>query len=175
MSLRWKPSVTVAAVIERDGRFLMVEEETAFGLKLNQPAGHLDPDESLPAACAREVLEETAWQFTADALVGVYLARGTSTTSGADVTYLRFAFCGTLGALQPERALDEGIVQALWLTPAQIEARVAQHRSPLVMQCLADYLRGARYPLTLLTAQPSALGAMAGAAQGAASSPRASP
>ena len=153
----WKPSVTVAAVVERDGRFLLVEEQTADGVRLNQPAGHLDPGESLLAAAARETLEETAFTFTPSHLVGVYLWRAASPPPGAEVTYLRFAFCGALGALDPDRPLDDGILRTLWLTPAEIAARAAEHRSPLVQRCVDDYLAGARYSLDLLFAHPSAV------------------
>jgi 8-oxo-dGTP pyrophosphatase MutT (NUDIX family) len=142
----WKPNVTVAALIERDSRFLLVEEETAEGIRFNQPAGHLDAGESLPAACTREALEETAWHFKPTALVGVYLWPRPQ----GDITYLRFAFCGELGAHEPERSLDTGILRAVWMTPAEIEASRARHRSPLIAQCVADYLSGRRYPLELL-------------------------
>ena len=152
----WKPSVTVAAVIEHDGRFLLVEEETAEGVRLNQPAGHLDPGESLLAAAARETLEETAFAFTPMQLIGVYLWRSVP-SAGDATTYLRFAFCGELGAHDPERVLDHGILGALWLTREEIAARAAQHRSPLVQRCVDDYLRGMRFPLDLLFAHPSAL------------------
>jgi len=152
----WKPSVTVAAVVERDGRFLLVEEETVDGIRLNQPAGHLDPGESLLAAAARETLEETAFAFTPTQLIGVYLWRATPPTGDA-VTYLRFAFCGELGAHDPDRALDDGILRALWLTRDEIAARAAQHRSPLVQRCVDDYLAGVRYPLELLFTHDSAV------------------
>lgn len=152
----WKPSVTVAAVVERGGRFLLVEEETVDGIRLNQPAGHLDPGESLLAAAARETLEETAFSFTPTQLLGVYLWRATP-SAGEAVTYLRFAFCGELGAHDPGRALDDGILRALWLAPAEIAARTAQHRSPLVQRCVDDYLSGARYPLELLFTHASAV------------------
>lgn len=142
----WKPNVTVAALIERDGRFLLVEEETAEGIRFNQPAGHLDAGESLVAACAREALEETAWHFEPTALVGIYLWPRPK----GDITYLRFAFCGELGAHQPERPLDQGILRAVWMTPQEIEASRTRHRSPLIMQCVDDYLGGQRYPLALL-------------------------
>ncbi|MDO8249266.1 MAG: NUDIX domain-containing protein, partial [Rhodoferax sp.] len=120
MNKRWKPSATVAAVIERDfdgiQKFLLVEEETRDGLKLNNPAGHLDPGESPAQGCARETLEETAFHFTPTALVGVYLSRFEQTDARApsgklDITYLRFAFCGDLGAHMAGQALDEGIVR----------------------------------------------------------------
>ena len=145
---RWKPNVTVAAVIERDGRFLLVEEHTADGLRLNTPAGHLDPGESPADGCAREALEETAHRFTPTALVGIYLAR--SRRNDEDVTYLRFAFTGTLGAREAGRALDDGIVRTLWMTPEEIRASAERHRSPLLLQCIEDHLAGRRYPLSLI-------------------------
>lgn len=155
MSAIWKPNVTVAAVIERDGKFLLVEEEVDDGkggleIRYNQPAGHLDDGESLLAACAREVLEETAWQFAPHELVGVYQWRRPQ----GDITYLRFAYRGELGRHEAGRALDSGILRALWLTPAEIEALRARHRSPLVTQCVADYLAGRRFPLDLVRHYP---------------------
>lgn len=151
----WKPAATVAAVIERDHRFLLVEEETRDGLRINQPAGHLDPGESLVEACAREALEETAHRFTPTQLLGVYLWRS---DSGDDApTYLRFAFTGTLGEAIAGRALDHGIVRTLWLSAEELAARAPLWRSPLVMRCVQDYLQGARYPLDLLFTHPSAL------------------
>jgi 8-oxo-dGTP pyrophosphatase MutT (NUDIX family) len=162
MSERWKPSVTVAAVIERDGRFLLVEEHTPEGLRLNNPAGHLEPGESPERGCVREVLEETAHEFTPTALVGVYLSRfvrpATATTTEETITYLRFAYCGEVGAFYPARALDDGIVRTLWLTADELRASQARHRSPLVVQCMEDYLRGQRFPLGLVVTDPSALG-----------------
>src|SRR5688500_19126106 len=110
MQTPWKPNVTVAAIIEKDGRFLLVEEETTDWLRLNNPAGHLDPGESPADGCAREALEETAHVFTPTALVGVYLARSRRNRTGEDFTYLRFAFCGEVGDVEPGRALDTGIV-----------------------------------------------------------------
>lgn len=148
MDTRWRPSVTVAAVIEREGRFLLVEEETAEGLKLNNPAGHLDPGESPAEGCVREVLEETAHGFRPTALVGVYLARFRRASSGEDVTYLRFAFCGELGPHDTQRPLDTGIVRTLWLTPDEVRATAGRHRSPLVLRCMEDYLAGKRHPLS---------------------------
>ena len=152
MNLRWKPSVTVAAIIERDGRFLLVEEETAEGLKLNNPAGHLDPGESPLQGCAREALEETTHLFRPTALVGVYLSRLQRPTAEGmeDITYLRFAFCGELGDQQAGCQLDQGIVRTLWLTPDEVRASAARHRSPLLLRCMEDYLRGQRYPLELV-------------------------
>ena len=145
---RWKPSVTVAAVIERDGHFLLVEEHTPEGLRLNNPAGHLDPGESPAEACARETLEETAYSFTPAALVGIYLSRFQRGTD--DITYLRFAYCGELGQVDCQRTLDTGIVRTLWLTAEEIRQSAARHRSPLVLQCIEDYLAGNRYPLGLV-------------------------
>lgn len=150
MDIRWKPSVTVAAVIERDGRFMLVEEETAEGLKLNNPAGHLDPGESPAQGCAREALEETAHRFVPTAMVGVYLARALKPATGEDITYLRFAFCGDLGEREPGRALDTGILRTVWMTPEEIRASADRHRSPLLLRCMEDYLAGMRYPLSVV-------------------------
>jgi 8-oxo-dGTP pyrophosphatase MutT (NUDIX family) len=145
----WKPSVTVAAVIERDGQFLLIEEETSEGVRLNQPAGHLDPLESLEQAVVREVLEETAHDFTPTALVGMYMSRYTSKRRGADVTYLRFTFCGTAGK-EHDQPLDHGIIRTLWMTRDEIAACEERHRSPIVLRCVDDYLEGKRAPLALL-------------------------
>src|SRR5579859_5813046 len=142
----WKPDVTVATIVEREGRFLLVEEQTERGLLLNQPAGHLEPGESIIASTVRETLEETAWEFTPEHLVGVYRWRA----SHSAVSYLRFAFCGRLGAHHAGRALDTGIVRALWLSPDQIRTGRDRHRSVLVVRCLEDYLAGKRAPLDLL-------------------------
>lgn len=148
---RWKPNVTVAAVIERDGRFLLVEEHAGDGLRLNTPAGHLDPGESPAEGCARETLEETAHHFTPTALIGIYMARSRPLAERSeDVTYMRFAFTGTLGAFEEGRALDVGIVRTLWMTLDEIRASAARHRSPLLLQCIEDYLAGKRYPLEVV-------------------------
>lgn len=165
MDTRWKPSVTVAAVIERDGRYLLVEEHTPEGLRLNNPAGHLDPGEGPVQACVREVLEETAHHFTPTALLGVYLSRFQRPASGEDVTYLRLAFTGTLGDAVTGRALDHGIVRTLWLTLDEVRASRDRHRSPLVARCIEDHRTGRRLPLTALYTDPSvaAPGGAAGA------------
>jgi 8-oxo-dGTP pyrophosphatase MutT (NUDIX family) len=147
--MTWKPSVTVAAVIERDGRFLLVEERIDGRLVLNQPAGHLDPGESIIAACRREVLEETAHHFEPQALVGVYRWH----YAKKDVTFLRFCFSGRVTGVEAGRALDKGIVAAPWLTAAELEARKGDHRSPLVARCMADFLAGKRYPLELFSVE----------------------
>ena len=157
MSDLWKPSVTVAAIIERDGRFLLVEEETSDGIRFNQPAGHLDPAESLITAVSREALEETAHAFTPEALVGVYMSRYQSTRTGEDVTYLRFAFCGQAGDVY-DQPLDVGIIRAVWMSYEEIVDIQALHRSPLVLQCIDDYLSGKRIPLSLLYTHPSVTG-----------------
>jgi phosphatase NudJ len=157
MPNRWKPNVTVAAIIEREGRFLLVEEDTADGLRLNNPAGHLDPGEAPVDGCIREVLEETAYDFEPQALVGVYLNRFTRTRTGDDITYMRFAFCGTAGTHHAWRTLDDGIVRAVWMTLDEIRACADRHRSPLVLRCLEDYLAGRRAPLDLVFTDASVL------------------
>ena len=143
---QWKPNVTVAAVVERDGTFLLVEEQTEDGVRYNQPAGHLETGESLIDAVVRETLEESAWHFTPTALIGVYQYH----QAQSGTTYLRFAFTGGVSDHRPDRALDAGILRALWLSAADIRARSAQHRSPLLMRCIDDYVAGQRYPLRLL-------------------------
>ena len=157
MNTRWKPSVTVAAVIERNGLYLLIEEHTPEGLRLNNPAGHLDPGESPVQACARETLEETTHAFAPEALVGVYLSRFQREATGEDITYLRFAFCGTLGDVVPGRALDEGIVRTLWMTPDEVRASAHRHRSPLVLRCMEDHLAGQRFALELIHTDASVL------------------
>ncbi|NMG36755.1 NUDIX domain-containing protein [Azoarcus sp. TTM-91] len=146
MDRSWKPNVTVAAVIEREGRFLMVEEETADGLRFNQPAGHLEEGESLIEAAVRETLEETAHRFVPEYLVGIYQWPRPQ----GDITYLRFAFGGAVGELVAGRALDEGIVRAVWMSADELRASQARHRSPLILQCVDDWLAGRRYGLELL-------------------------
>jgi 8-oxo-dGTP pyrophosphatase MutT (NUDIX family) len=142
----WRPSATVAAVIERDGRFLFVEEVQDGRRVLNQPAGHLDPNETLIAACKREVLEETAHRFEPTGLVGIYRWH----YQPADVTFLRFCFSGRIRGTE-DRPLDKEIVALHWLTPGELRARAAMHRSPLVQQCLDDYLAGRNFPIEVLS------------------------
>ncbi len=156
MSTLWKPSVTVAAIIEKDGKFLLVEEETSDGIRFNQPAGHLDPHESLLDAVSREALEETAHEFHPESLIGVYMSRYQSSRTGEDVTYLRFAFAGAVGNVH-DRALDTGILRAVWLGYEEIVALQDKHRSPLVLQCIDDYLRGRKLPLTAIYTHPSVI------------------
>jgi 8-oxo-dGTP pyrophosphatase MutT (NUDIX family) len=142
----WKPSVTVAAVIERDGHFLLVEERIDGRLVLNQPAGHLDPGESLVAACRREVMEETAHHFEPEGLLGVYRWH----YAAKDVTFLRFCFFGRPGNVE-KRPLDKEIVRLHWLNAQELTARKSEHRSPLVQKCVDDFLSGRRYPLDLFS------------------------
>ena len=155
--IRWNPRVTVAAVIEQGGRFLLVEEQTKVGLRLNTPAGHLEPGETPAQGCAREVLEEAGYDFTPTAFLGVYLARSRKNSTGEDQTYLRLAFCGTLGAHHADRPLDDGIVRTLWMTADEVRATTTLHRSPLVLKCIEDYLAGVRHPLDAVYADPSVL------------------
>ncbi len=156
---RWAPSVTVAAIVEDQGRYLLVEEHTPEGLRLNNPAGHLERGESPQQAVVREALEETACAFTPQALVGIYLARFERPPRGdrgtEDVTYLRFAYAGTVGAPLPGRALDRGIVRTLWLSLDELRRNVARHRSPLVLQGIEDHARGQHHPLDLVKAHAS--------------------
>lgn len=148
MTSVWKPAVTVAAVIERQGRFLLVQERIDGELVLNQPAGHLDPGESLVAACRREVLEETAHRFEPTGLVGIYRWRHAT----KDVTFLRFCFSGRISGNE-SRPLDKEIVALQWLTPVELGERRAEHRSPLVQKCVEDFLAGRHYPLEVLSAE----------------------
>jgi len=141
----WAPHVTVAAVVERDGRFLVVEEHTSAGLRLNQPAGHLETGETLAEAVVRETLEETAHPFTPEALIGVYMTHWARPDSDG-TTYLRFTFCGSAGAVT-DLALDPDIVRTLWMTADELRACSERHRTPLVMRCIDDYLAGKRFPL----------------------------
>ena len=144
MPAPWKPSVTVAAIVERDGRFLLVEEETPEGVRLNQPAGHLDPGESLIDAAVREALEETTCAFTPEALLGIYMARSASAYEAAPVTYVRFAFVGTVGEPDPALQLDDGIQRTLWLTADEgRQWRQIATGLPPVSKCFhADLIHG---------------------------------
>ncbi|MGH8143332.1 MAG: NUDIX hydrolase [Steroidobacteraceae bacterium] len=138
----WKPDVTVAALIERDGRFLVVEERIRGRLVLNQPAGHVENGESLQAAVIRETLEESAWRFIPEALLGLYLWR-----SPRGHTTLRIAFTGSVDDFDAQRMLDPPVMATHWLSRAQLLARRGQLRTPLVMHCIDDFLAGRRLPL----------------------------
>jgi 8-oxo-dGTP pyrophosphatase MutT (NUDIX family) len=142
-----RPAVTVAAVVAEGDRYLVVEEVTRAGLRLNQPAGHLEAGEAIAAAAARETLEETGYRVRPTALVGIY--RWESPDTG--ITFIRFAFAADVLAHEPERPLDEGIVRALWLSHAEIVAQRERHRSPLVLRCLDDFRAGRRLPLDIVS------------------------
>jgi 8-oxo-dGTP pyrophosphatase MutT (NUDIX family) len=142
----WHPDVTVACVVERAGRFLMVEERVQGRLVVNQPAGHLDPDESLVDAAVRETLEETAWHVRPTGLVAVYQWRNPD--DGAAV--LRFTFAAEALRHEPARVLDDGIVRALWLDEDELASGRHALRTPMVLRCIADYRRGRLLPLDLL-------------------------
>lgn len=141
----WKPHVTVAAIIERGGKFLLIEEETERGALLNQPAGHLEPAESLTAAVIRETLEESAHHFLPESLLGIY-----HHSQSAGIPYMRFAFAGRVTKHDAARALDAGIIRHAWMSVEEIRASRTRHRSPLVLQCIDDFLAGMRFPLELV-------------------------
>ena len=144
--MQWKPNVTVAAIVEDNGRFLLVEEDADNHIVFNQPAGHLEKDETLISAIKREVLEETGHEFEPRSLVGVYLYPNPR----VDIVYLRFCFAGDCVRHDPARSLDKGIIRAVWMSKAEIEARRQVLRSNMVLTCINDYLAGKRYPLDLL-------------------------
>jgi 8-oxo-dGTP pyrophosphatase MutT (NUDIX family) len=141
-----RPAVTVATVVECDGRYLLVEERTKSGLRLNQPAGHLEAAESLASAAARETVEETGWTVEPTSLIGIYRWQ-----AGDGATFVRFAFAASAGSHDAMRPLDDGIVRTLWLTYAELVAQKASHRSPLVLRCVDDYRAGRRVPIDLIT------------------------
>ncbi|MEO6365909.1 MAG: NUDIX hydrolase [Luteimonas sp.] len=146
----WQPDVTVATVVVRDGRLLCVEERVDGRLVINQPAGHLEPDESLVDAALRETREETGWDVRLTAFVGAYQWKAPNVDNGTGRHYLRFAFAAEPVQHDPARKLDEGIVQAQWMSPLELQDAQARHRSPLVWQVVADYLAGRRHPLSML-------------------------
>lgn len=143
----WTPHTTVAAIVEHEGTFLMVEEESDGKIVYNQPAGHLDEDENLIQAAIRETLEETAWHIRITGLIGLYQWR--SLENG--ITYLRFCFAGECQQHEAQRALDEGILRAAWMSREELVAEQEKLRSPMVLRCIDDYLAGKRYPLGLIT------------------------
>ena len=145
----WKPNTTVAAIVEQDGKFLLVEEETDRGNRYNQPAGHLEDNETLLDAVTRETQEESAYGFTPTYLLGIYHWK----LPQKDITYLRFAFIGNVHSYQPAQKLDDGIIRAVWLSIEEIRALDHQNltRSPQVLTCIEDYLSGKRFPLEVLT------------------------
>ena len=142
----WTPRATVAAIVERDGRFLMVEEISHGETVINQPAGHLDPNETLQQAVVRETAEETAWEFSPQYITGIYQWRHPQ----KDITFMRTAFYGTVKNHQPEQQLDDGIIRSLWMSRDELLAQKEKLRSPMVIQCIDDYLAGKKYPLDLI-------------------------
>ncbi len=147
----WQPDVTVATIVEREGRLLMVEETSNGRLVLNQPAGHLEPDESLQDAAVREALEETRWTIRLTAFIGAYQWSAPTVAAGGNGRqYLRFAFAGEALDEDPSRSLDDGILRALWMTPTEVHDAAARHRSPLVGRAVEDYMTGRRHPLDIL-------------------------
>lgn len=146
MQTIWKPHATVAAIIEDQGRFLMVEEVRESKSVFNQPAGHLEPDESLLDAVIRETQEEAAAEFKPEHVTGIYRWIHPQTQS----SYLRFAFCGRCISINPEQALDDGIIQTHWLSRDELASQPDRLRSPLVLSCIDDYLSGKRFPLEQL-------------------------
>ena len=143
----WKPHTTVAALCEREGKFLLVKEEVNGLVVLNQPAGHLNPDETLLDAVIRETLEETQYEFNPTGLQGIYRYTPEELT---DTSYIRFLFCGDVG-MQLNGPLDQGIISAEWMSYDEIASCQDQHRSPLVLQCIDDYLSKPSYPLELFS------------------------
>ena len=143
----WKPNVTVAAVVQRDGKFLLVEEETTEGIRFNQPAGHLEEGESLVDAVVRETLEETGYTFKPTFLLGIYQWPHPN----KEITYLRFAFGGELLGHNPERTLDDGIIAARWLSLDEMRTNQNLHRSPLILRCVEDWVAGIQLPLSAIT------------------------
>ncbi|HKQ14022.1 MAG TPA: NUDIX hydrolase [Steroidobacteraceae bacterium] len=141
-----RPDLTVAAIVERDGQFLLVEERVANRMVFNQPAGHVEKGEQFVEAVVRETLEETAWTFNPEALVGIYFWEQPDQPR----SFLRAAFCGRVSSHDPARKLDRGIARAVWMTREQVVARSARLRSPMVLGCIDDYLDGARYPLDVV-------------------------
>jgi 8-oxo-dGTP pyrophosphatase MutT (NUDIX family) len=145
--MQWKPHATVAAIIEHNGKFLLVEEETERGNRFNQPAGHLEDNETLIEAVVRETLEETAYTFTPESFLGVYHWKHEHN----DTTYLRFAYIGSASDHQPELALDEGIIRTVWMTIEEIRSNAKLMRSAQVITCIEDYLSGQKFPLSVVT------------------------
>jgi 8-oxo-dGTP pyrophosphatase MutT (NUDIX family) len=145
--MQWMPHATVAAIVEDQGKFLLVEEETDRGNRYNQPAGHLEDNECLLAAVVRETMEETAYTFHPEALLGIYHWKHEHN----DSTYLRFAYIGRVSHHQPTQALDEGIVRSVWMTVEEMREQAMLMRSPQVLKCVEDYLAGKRYPLEVIT------------------------
>ena len=146
-SEQWMPHATVAAIVEENGKFLLVEETTDRGNRFNQPAGHLEDNETLIEAVMRETLEETAYTFNPSSLLGIYHWKHEHN----DTTYLRFAYIGSVSNHQPNLALDEGIIRAVWMSVDEIRSKAMLMRSPQVLTCIEDYLSGKQFPLSAVT------------------------
>lgn len=144
--MQWKPNVTVAAIAQQGNKFLIVEEDADEHIVFNQPAGHLEKDETLIEAVKREVLEETAWDFEPEAITGIYLYPNPH----VDITYLRVCFYGVCTAHYPDRELDKGILRAVWMDRDELERNRDRMRSSMVLRCIEDFMSGKRYPLDML-------------------------
>lgn len=142
----WKPNVTVASIVEFNGKFLMVEEESPSGPVLNQPAGHLEPNEGMRDAVIRETLEETGYQFTPRSVVGSYLWHNADN----ETTYFRTTFFGTVEIEPVNISLDDGIIRALWMSHDEIKAAQARLRSPIILESIRDYQNGSSYSLDVV-------------------------
>ena len=143
-----RPDLTVAAVVERDGQFLVVEERVGNRIVFNQPAGHVERGEHIVDAVVRETLEETAWIFHPEALIGIYYWEQPERHR----SFLRFAFSGTVSDHDPSRALDRGIERAVWMSREQLIARAPRLRSPMVLRCIDDFTAGRRFPIETIQA-----------------------
>lgn len=144
----WKPHVTVATIVQRNGKYLFVEEKVRGELVINQPAGHLDPEESLIDAAKRETMEETAYQVEIKSLVGIYQWKNQQ----REKEFMRVAFVGEVVGHDPDAVLDDGIVRAIWLSREELMQRREQHRSPMVALNIEDFEAGRRYPLDIIRA-----------------------
>ncbi len=142
----WKPHVTVSAIVEHEQRFLLVEERVDGRMVLNNPAGHLEPGETLLQAVIRETREEAAWEFTPEAVIGIYQWHH----APRDLTFLRVCYCGAVNGHDPEQHLDEGIHRTIWMTRDEMLSARERLRSPMVLQAIDDYLAGTRYPLDII-------------------------
>ena len=146
MSVEWQPHVVVASIVEREGRYLIVEEMIAGERRLNQPAGHWERGETLLEAVRRETLEESAWDIEPRSFLGIYIWQPAS----LPYPFVRFAFVADAVQHHPDRKLDDGILRALWLTPEELRARGSELRSPSVLQCIDDHRAGRTYPLSMI-------------------------
>lgn len=165
--MSWRPDLTVAALVERNGRFLCVEERVGARMVFNQPAGHVERGERIIDAVIRETLEETAWTFVPQSVLGVYVWDAPDRQR----SFLRIAFTGEVHSHDQYRKLDRGIARALWLTRDELVARSSRLRSPMVLKCVDDFLAGTRYPLELLQQVVAFADAASGASRSAPAGP----